>query len=318
MQRLGLFPPISARTSGRIRASNIHDVYYEECGNPNGVPVLIVHGGPGGGSNPLMRRFHDPQRYRIILFDQRGCGRSLPHADLRQNTTWDLVDDIERIRKHLGIDRWQLFGGSWGSTLSLIYAICHPDRVISLILRGIFLLREREISWFYQDGCNRLFPDAYEDFIALVPEDRRHDVVRFYYSLLTSSDANVRLQAAKAWSSWEASTLALNSGRDRSRPSPANDYALAFARIECHYFVNKGFLSCDNWILTGVQSIRNIPCLIVHGRYDVVTPLHNAWSLAKAWPEAELRVVNDAGHAMSEPGIVHELVCGTRHFLAFD
>ncbi len=311
-ERLGLYPAIAARRNGRIKVSDLHEIYFEESGNPDGIPVVVVHGGPGGGSNPMMRRLHDPDRYRIILFDQRGCGRSTPHAELRENTTWDLVADIERLRTHLGIAQWQLFGGSWGSTLSLVYAIAHPDRVSSLVLRGIFLLQEREIRWFYQDGCGWLFPDAFEKFQAPIPPAERHDLVAAYHRRLTSNDPTTRLVAAKAWSTWEAATLSLAQNPERVRSFASDQYALAFARIECHYFINRGFLERDDWILANIERIRQIPCTIVHGRYDVVTPLRNAWSLKSAWPQAELRIVEDAGHAMSEAGTLHELIVATR------
>jgi proline iminopeptidase len=311
-ERLGLYPALAANRNGRLRVSDLHDIYYEESGNPRGIPVIVVHGGPGGGSNPMMRRLHDPNRYRIILFDQRGCGRSTPHAELRENTTWDLVADMERLREHLGIERWQLFGGSWGSTLSLIYAITHPDRVSGLILRGIFLLRESEIRWFYQDGCNWLFPDEYEHFANQIAPEERGDMVAAYHRLLTSPVANVRLAAAKAWSSWEGATLSLAQNPDRVRNFASEQYALAFARIECHYFHNRGFLERDDWILANVDRIRHLPCTVVHGRYDVVTPLRNAWSLKRAWPQLDLRIISDAGHAMSEAGTLHELILATR------
>ena len=312
--RHGLYPALPARSNGRLAVPDLHEIYFEECGNPDGMPVLLVHGGPGGGSNPMMRRFHDPDRYRIILFDQRGCGRSTPHAELRQNTTWDLVADMERLRKRLDVEQWQLFGGSWGSTLSLAYAISHPERVSALVLRGIFLLRQREIAWFYQDGCNWLYPDAYERFVEQIPEAERDDVVAAFHRRLTSRDRSVQIAAAKAWSAWEATTLSFAQSGERVRAFSSDQYALAFARIECHYFFNRGFLDRDDWILSEIDRIRGIPCTIVHGRYDVVTPLRNAWALAKAWPEADLRVVADAGHAMSEPGTIHELITATNGY----
>lgn len=312
--RLNLFPPIAARETGRLQVSKLHEIYYEECGNPDGIPVLMVHGGPGGGSNPLMRRFHDPEKYRIILFDQRGCGRSTPHAELKENTTWNLVDDIEKLRQHLSIEKWQLFGGSWGSTLSLIYAITHPERVSSLILRGIFLLRKQEVDWFYVNGCNALFPDLYEEFVSVIPLRQRRDIICAFYKQLTSKDYNVRLEAAKAWSQWEGSTVSLRPSPRRDKNSISGQYALAFARIECHYFYNLGFLDSDNWIIENIDPLRRIPCRIVHGRYDVVTPLANAWALHTAWPESQLTIVPDSGHAMSEPGTIHELVSATEAF----
>jgi len=310
--RYGLYPAIAARVTGRIAVSRRHNIYFEECGNPQGIPVLIVHGGPGGGSSPIMRRYHDPTKYRIILFDQRGCGRSSPHAELIENTTWDLVDDMERLRRHIGVKRWQLFGGSWGSTLSLIYAISYPQYVSSLILRGIFLLRQSEIRWFYQDGCNWLFPDAYDQFAKLIPPEERGDMIAAYYRRLTSDNSDLRIKAAKAWSTWEASTLSVSENHNRLKTFASEHFALAFSRIECHYFYNGGFLEEDDWILNNIYKINHLPCTIVHGRYDVVTPVRNAWCLKKAWPQADLRIIPDAGHAMSDPGNRHELITATR------
>jgi proline iminopeptidase len=312
--RHSLFAPIEPFSTGRLRVSGGHEIYFEQCGNPHGKPVAMVHGGPGGGSNPTMRRFHDPSRYRIILFDQRGCGRSTPHASLEHNTTWDLVEDMERLRVHLGIDRWQLLGGSWGSTLALAYAERHPERVSELILRGIFLLRKSEIDWFYQEGCSWIYPDAFEDYQALIPPNERSDMVRAYHRRLTDPDYEVRLAAAKAWSIWEGTTLSLQPDQDRIRHFGNDSYAIAFARIECHYFINDGFMSRDGQLLDDAYRIADIPGIIVHGRYDVVTPLKNAWDLEKAWPRGELRIASASGHAMTEPGIIHELISATRRF----
>jgi proline iminopeptidase len=309
--RLGLYPPLEPYAAGRLAVGHGHEIYFEQCGNPSGAPALLVHGGPGGGSNPTMRRFHDPTRYRIILFDQRGCGRSTPYASLEHNTTWDLVADIERLRRHLGIERWQLFGGSWGSTLSLAYAEAHPERVQSLVLRGIFLLRQSEIRWFYQEGCSWLFPDAWEAYLVPIPAAERADMVAAYYRRLTSNDRATQLAAAKAWSIWEGSTLSLLPDPDRINLFGADTYAIAFARIEAHYFVNHGFFDRDDRLLADAHRLRQVPGVIVHGRYDVVTPVRNAWDLKAAWPSAELRIVPDAGHAMTEPGIVSELVAAT-------
>jgi proline iminopeptidase len=314
--RLALYPPIDPFAHGRLAVGDSHTIYFEQCGNPNGAPVLMVHGGPGGGSNPTMRRFHDPRHYRIVLFDQRGCGRSTPHASIAHNTTWDLVEDMERLRVHLGIERWQLFGGSWGSTLSLAYAQKHPQRVTAMILRGIFLLRRRELDWFYQDGCNWLYPEAYESFARLIPEADRGDIISAYYKRLTDPDPRVHIEAARTWSIWEGSTLALLPDAERIRSFGQERYALAFARIECHYFVHRGFLDRDDQLLRDADRLANIPGRIVHGRYDVVTPLRSAWDLHKAWPQAELRIVADAGHAMTEPGNIHELISATREFAA--
>lgn len=313
-QTYGLYPPIEPYAQGRLPVSGGHDLYFEECGNRHGKPVLIVHGGPGGGSNPTMRRLHDPSRYRIVLLDQRGCGRSMPHASLAENTTWHLVDDIERLRDHLGINCWQLFGGSWGSTLALAYAERHPARISGLILRGIFLLRRSELDWFYQEGASWLFPDAYEAFVQPIPPSERANIIEAYYRRLLHPDPQIQLNAARTWSTWEASTLALHQDRERIRLFATDRYALAFARIECHYFANRGFFARDGELLAGIDAIRHIPCTIVHGRYDVVTPMKSAFDLKAAWPEAELIVVPAAGHAMTEAGTVHELIAATRRF----
>ena len=313
-ERLGLYPPIEPYRQERLKVGGGHEVYFEECGNPAGKPVAIVHGGPGGGCNTAMRRYHDPARYRIVLFDQRGCGRSLPHASLEANTTWHLVADMELLRKHLGIERWQLFGGSWGSTLSLAYAQRQPERVSELVLRGIFLLRREELRWFYQGGCSWMFPEAFEEFKRIIPEEERGDMIAAYHRRLTGPDRHLQIAAARAWSVWEGSTLSLLQDAERVKLFGADSYAIAFARIECHYFINRGFFERDDELVLGAARIRHLPCVIVHGRYDVVTPVKNAWDLTRVWPEAELRIIADAGHAMTEPGSVHELVSATRAF----
>lgn len=313
-ERLTLFPPRELFNEGFFDTGDGHRLYYAECGNPNGEPVLIVHGGPGGGCNPAMRRFHDPRHYRVVLLDQRGCGRSQPNATIENNTTWHLVEDMERLRCHLGIERWQLFGGSWGSTLSLAYAETHPERVTSLVLRGIFLLRKSELHWFYQDGCSALFPEAWEAFERIIPENERGDMIGAYYKRLTDPDPRVHIPAAESWSVWEGTTLSLIEDPIRVRSFANPDYALAFARIECHYFVNNGFFAQDGQLLADAHRLADIPAVLIHGRYDVVTPVRNAWDLKKAMPSAELRIVPDAGHAMTEPGIIHELVRATAHF----
>ncbi len=316
--RRALLPEIEPYEAGMLAVSELHDIYYEQCGSPRGKPVLMVHGGPGGGSNPTMRRYHDPSVYRIVLFDQRGCGRSTPHACLEENTTWDLVADMERLRIHLGIERWQLCGGSWGSTLALAYAETHPDRVTELILRGIFTLRRAELEWFYQEGCSWIFPDAFDAYAKPIPLGERSDMITAYHRRLTSPDHAVQLEAARAWSVWEGTTLSLLDDEDRVSRFASADYALAFARIECHYFVNKGFFDHDDQLIANAGKIRHIPGVIVHGRYDVVTPLRSAWDLKQAWPEADLRIVPDAGHAMTEPGIVDELVRTAERFATGD
>jgi proline iminopeptidase len=314
MPRLTLYPEIEPLRTHMLPVSGLHTVYVEECGNPDGKPVVMVHGGPGGGSNPPMRRYHDPKAYRIILFDQRGCGRSTPHAELRENTTWDLVADMERIRTHLGIERWQVFGGSWGSTLSLAYAETHPERVTELVLRGIFMIRRFEIDWFYVHGASNIFPDRFEAYEAHIPEAERGDMIAAYYRRLTDPDPAVQLTAAKLWAGWEGSALSLLPNPAREKAFTEDRYAIAFARIESHYFQNRGFFDRDDYLLHNAGRIAAIPGVVVHGRYDMCTPVINAWHLKKAWPEADLRIVEDAGHAMSEPGIVDELVSATRRF----
>jgi proline iminopeptidase len=312
--RLGLYPTLAPYRTGRLRVSPLHEIYFEECGAPDGKPVLMVHGGPGGGANATMRRFHDPKKYRIILFDQRGCGRSTPYAELEDNTTWALVSDIEALRETLGVDRWQLCGGSWGSALALAYAETHPERASELILRGIFTLRREELEWFYQEGTSWLYPDAFEDFLAPIPEDERGDMIAAYHRRLTGMDETERREAARAWSVWEGRTLSLYPDAERERAFGADAYALAFARIECHYFVNRGFFESDDQLIANAHRIADIPGVIVQGRYDVVTPMRTAWDLHRAWPKGELRIAQDAGHAMTEPGIVHEIVSASRRY----
>jgi proline iminopeptidase len=307
-QRRFLYPPIEPRRAGRLKVGGIHELYWEESGRSDGIPVVALHGGPGGGSSPEMRRFFDPRRYRIIMFDQRGCGRSTPHSDLRENTTWDLVADIESLREHLGINRWLVFGGSWGSTLSLAYAARHIDHVSGLLLRGIFLLRELEIRWFYQEGASNLFPDAFERYVAPIPENERGDLLEAFHRRLTSADAAVRASAAAAWARWEGETLSIQGPSSRPPRFDEPDFLDAFARIECHYFHNKGFFEEDGWLLKAAAGFGDLPGVIVHGRYDVVTPLSSAWALNKVWPGSRLRIVPDAGHSSLEPGIVDELV----------
>jgi proline iminopeptidase len=313
-QRNSLFPPISPYRVHRLKVSDLHEVHVAEYGSPGGQPVVLLHGGPGAGSNPTMPRFHDPAAYRIVVFDQRGSGKSTPHAELAGNTTWDLVADMERIRTLLGIERWQVFGGSWGSCLALAYAETHPERVTGLILRGIFTLRQKELLWFYQEGASFLLPDAWEDFVAPIPDGERGDMIAAYHQRLTGEDTEVRLAAARAWSMWEGAALSLLPDPARVAAFGEPHYALAFARIECHYFVNQGFFDFDGQLIANAGLIRHIPGVIVHGRYDLCTPVTIAWDLHRAWPEADLRIVPDSGHAMTEPGIVHELVAATERF----
>jgi proline iminopeptidase len=309
-----LYPAIEPYRTGRLKVTGPHELYYEESGNPSGKPVVFLHGGPGGGTDAKYRRFFDPSYYRIVLFDQRGCGRSTPYACLEENTTWDLVADIERLRVHLGIEKWQVFGGSWGSTLALAYAETHPTRVTELVLRGIFLLRKQEIDWFYQRGCSAIFPDQWEEYLAPIPEEERGDLLHAYYKRLTSEDERVRLEAARAWSRWEGATSKLLPDPAMTERFSADKFAEAFARIECHYFVHKGFFETDGWLLAHVDRIRSLPGVIVQGRYDVVCPMESAWALHKAWPEAEFKIIADAGHSMHEPGITKALVEATDKF----
>jgi proline iminopeptidase len=298
----------------RLKVSALHEIYVEESGNPEGRPVIFVHGGPGGGSEAWHRQFFNPQKYRIVLFDQRGCGRSSPYAELRENTTWDLVADMEKIRAMLGIERWVVFGGSWGSTLGLAYAETHPQRVSGLVLRGIFLLRKAEIDWFYQEGASWIFPDAWEHYLKPIPASERGDLVAAYYRRLTSDDPRVRSEAAKAWSIWEGATSKLFPSADMIARFGGDNFAEAFARIECHYFTHRGFFERDDQLLANVGRVRNIPAVIIQGRYDVVCPMKSAWDLHRAWPEADFQVVADAGHAASEPGILSKLVEATDRF----
>ncbi|HKP45852.1 MAG TPA: prolyl aminopeptidase [Pyrinomonadaceae bacterium] len=309
-----LYPEIEPFDTGRLKVSDIHQLYYEQCGNPKGKPVVFLHGGPGGGLVSDYRRYFNPDRYRIVLFDQRGSGQSTPNACLEENTTWDLVADIERLRQHFGIERWQVFGGSWGSTLALAYAQKHPLQVTELVLRGIFLCRKKEIDWFYQEGASSIFPDIWEQYLNVIPEAERGNLVAAYYRRLVSDDVNERVTAAAAWSIWEGSTSKLFLDPNAVEKYGDPSFALAFARIECHYFTNNSFFDSDNYLIEHVDAIRDIPAVIVQGRYDVVCPLRSAWDLHRAWPEAELRIIPDAGHSITEPGIIDALVTATDHF----
>ena len=310
-----LYPDILPYAVHRLAVDDRHSLYVEECGTAKGIPALFLHGGPGAGCEPYHRRFFDPTRYRVVLFDQRGAGRSLPHADLTDNTTWHLVADIERIREHLGIDRWLVFGGSWGSTLALAYAERHPDRVRALVVRGIFLCRDEEIGWFYQEGASRIFPDYWEDFVAPVPPAERDDLLHAYHRLLTGEHDIARMAAAKAWSLWEGRTATLLPNAAVVKHFGDPHVALSLARIECHYFVNQAFLR-PGQLLDDAPRLAGIPGVIVHGRYDLICPFENAWALHRAWPGSELVVVPDAGHAASEPGIRSALVAATDRFAA--
>jgi len=313
---LGLYPPIEPYKTSFLQVNAEHSVYYEESGNPTGKPVLFLHGGPGSCTKPWHRQMFDPKYYRIILLDQRGAGKSTPFASLSNNTTWDLVSDLETLRTKLKIEKWLVFGGSWGSTLSLAYATKHPQHVSGLILRGIFLCREQEIQWFYQFGAHHLFPEEWEKYQAVIPPDERDDMVGAYYKRLTSDDRDTRVNAAKAWARWEGATISLLPNETSVAEFSAEDHAVALARIECHYFMNGAFFKTDNELIENLHRIRDhkIPGIIVHGRYDVVCPVENAWDLKKAWPEAELVIIPDAGHAASEPGILNALVRSTNAF----
>jgi proline iminopeptidase len=309
-----LYPAIAPYHTGTLAVSSLHTVYFEQVGNPDGKPVIFLHGGPGGGIDPIYRQYFDPQKWRIILFDQRGCGQSTPHAELESNTTWDLVSDIEKIRTHLGIDQWVVFGGSWGSTLALAYSQTHPEACKGLILRGIFMLRQKELQWFYQEGTSYIFPDAWEDYLKPIPVEERQDLISAYYRRLTSPDRATRLEAAKAWSIWEASTSKLLLDPGLQQKMGGSQFADAFARIECHYFVNKGFLETEDQLLRNCDRIRHLPTVIVQGRYDVVCPMVSAWELHQALPAAEFIVVPDAGHSVTEPGIRSALVAASDRF----
>jgi len=310
----GLYPEIEPYQTGHLKVSPIHEIYYEQCGNPQGKPVLFVHGGPGGGTGSKERQFFDPNHYRIILFHQRGCGQSRPHACLEENTTWHLVADMELLRESLNIEQWMVFGGSWGSTLSLSYAQTHPTRVTELVLRGIFMLRRKEIRWFYQEGASFIYPDAWESYLSPIPEEERGDLLSAYYKRLTHEDVAVRQEAAKAWSIWEGSTSFLYQSPENIAKCAGDDFSMAFARIECHYFTHHGFFEREEQLLEDIDKIRHIPTVIVQGRYDVVCPMQSAWELHRVWPEADLKVVQGAGHSSLDPGNLHELVSATDAF----
>ena len=309
-----LYPKIKPFNEFYLKVSSLHTIFIEESGNPQGKPVIFLHGGPGGGIESIYRQYFDPNIWRIIIFDQRGCGKSKPHAELKNNTTWDLVEDIEKIRHTLNIESWVIFGGSWGSTLSLAYSITYPEHCKALILRGIFLLRKIEIDWFYQSGCSYIYPDEWENYIAPIPEDERNNLIKAYYKLLTSNNSSLRIQAAKAWSKWEASTSKLIQHKNSLHHFDNEKVAEAFARIECHYFINKGFFEYDGWILDHIDKIKNIPNVIIQGRYDVVCPMRSAWDLHKKWDMSKLIIVQEAGHSMLEANIQKKLIEYTNIF----
>ena len=309
-----LFPPIEPFNSGFMERDG-HQIYYEQCGNPNGKPAVFLHGGPGGGGSTAVRRFFDPKKYHIVIFDQRGCGRSKPHGCLEKNTTWDLVEDIEALKNMLRIENWLVFGGSWGSTLSLAYSQTYPASVSEMVLRGIFMLRKKELDWFYQEGASNIFPEAWEKFLEPIDEDQRDDLMSAYHKIFKSDDKEKKLSAAIAWSRWEGSTSSLSYNPDMANSFSDPRFALAFALIENHYFVNKGFLEHENQLIeTGIDIIRHIPTTIVQGRYDIVCPMATAWELSKNWPEAKLIVAPSSGHTAFEKEITHELISATERF----
>ncbi len=309
-----LFPNIEPFNTFNLPVSDLHTIYVEESGNKNGKPVIFLHGGPGGGVDPKYRRYFDPEKWRIIMFDQRGCGKSTPFAELEENTTWDLVSDIEKIRDHLSIDQWVVFGGSWGSTLSLAYSQTHPDSCKGLILRGIFLVRKKELDWFYQEGANNVFPDRWESFLEPIPVEKRDNLMQAYYDILTGEDHSKKIEAAKAWSTWEGSTVRLMQDENFISDFSDEKFAEAFARIECHYFMNNCWFNSDNHLIENVDKIRHIPGVIIHGRYDIICPVIQAWDLHQAWPEADLHIIPDAGHSIFEEGIKNKILEYTDKF----
>ena len=309
-----LFPPIEPFNSGFMERDG-HQIYYEQCGNPNGKPAVFLHGGPGGGGSTTVRRFFDPKKYHIVIFDQRGCGRSKPHGCLEKNTTWDLVEDIETLKKILGFNKWLVFGGSWGSTLSLAYSQTYPASVSEMVLRGIFMLRKKELDWFYQEGASNIFPEAWEKFLEPIDENQRDDLMSAYHKIFTSDNEEKKLAAAIAWSRWEGSTSSLSYNPDMADSFSNPHFALAFALIENHYFVNKGFLEHENQLIeSGIDIIRNIPTTIVQGRYDIVCPMTTAWELSKNWPEAKLIIAPASGHTAFEKEVTHELIKATNGY----
>ncbi|MDA8541252.1 prolyl aminopeptidase [Gammaproteobacteria bacterium] len=313
-QLLSLFPPLEPFNFGFMEKDN-HRIYYEQCGNPDGKPAVFLHGGPGGGGSTQVRRFFDPDKYHVVIFDQRGCGRSLPHGCLENNTTWDLVEDIENLKVKLGIKQWLVFGGSWGSTLALAYSQTYPDSVSEMVLRGIFMLRKKELDWFYQYGASNIFPEAWQKFIEPIEHNERDDLMAAYHKIFLSNNEEKKLNAAIAWSRWEGSTSSLSYNPDMANSFSDPKFALAFALIENHYFVNKGFLEHENQLIeSGINIIRDIPTVIVQGRYDIVCPISTAWELSQNWPEAELIVAPSSGHTAFELEITHELIKATNTF----
>ena len=310
-----LYQKAEVFNSFNLKVSNLHSIFVEESGNKNGKPVIFLHGGPGGGISSSYRQYFNPKKWRIIMFDQRGCGKSTPFAELKENTTWDLVSDIEKIRNYLNIDKWVVFGGSWGSTLSLAYSQKHPTSCKGLILRGIFLVRKKEIDWFYQSGANNIFPDKWEAFIKPIHKDKRNNLLKAYYEILTGDNHEKKIEAAKAWSTWEGSSVRLILDENFISDFGDEKFAEAFARIECHYFMNNCWFPSENYLIENIDKIRNIPCVIVHGRYDIICPVVQAWDLHKAWPEADLHIIPDAGHSIYEEGIKNKLIEYTDKFI---
>ena len=309
-----LYPPIEPFNSGYMERDG-HQIYYEQCGNPNGKPAVFLHGGPGGGGSIAVRRFFNPEKYNIVIFDQRGCGRSMPHGCLENNTTWHLVDDIEALKNMLEIETWLVFGGSWGSTLSLAYSQTYPTSVSEMVLRGIFMLRKKELDWFYQEGASKIFPEAWEKFLEPIDVNQHDNLMSAYHKIFTSDDEDKKLSAAIAWSVWEGSTSSLSYNPDMANSFSDPKFALAFALIENHYFVNKGFLEHENQLIeTGIDIIRHIPTTIVQGRYDIVCPMTTAWELSKNWPEAKLIIAPSSGHTAFEKEITHELIKATNEY----
>jgi proline iminopeptidase len=309
-----LFPELQPFRNGRLEVSALHEIYWEECGNPSGKPAIVLHGGPGGGISPFLKRLHDPAIYRIVVFDQRGCGQSTPNGELLDNTTDALIGDIEALRKYLGIDRWQVVGGSWGSTLALAYAQSFPERVSELIVRGVFLGSAAEISWFYQEGASWIFPDVWANYIAPIPDAERHDLVAAHHRRLTGADISQQLASARAWSQWEGATISLLPDPQRVERFGEEKFATTFARIECHYFTNRCFLE-EGQLLRGAAVLNDIPGVIVQGRYDVVTPVRSAYELSRRWTRARFEIVADAGHTATDPGIADALVRATREMV---
>jgi proline iminopeptidase len=307
------YPPIEPYRTGRLKVSDLHEIYFEEVGNPDGKPAVLLHGGPGAGLIPLYRQAFDPAKYRVVLFDQRGCGRSTPPNELRENTTWHLVKDIEKLRQHLGIDRWLVFGGSWGATLALAYAETHPDAVTELVLRGVWMARNSEIDFEFKQGCNWIFPEAWAQFVSHIPEDERGDLLAAYHRRLSSEDEVVRLAASRAWGEWEACKFSLVPNVTMIEENTEN-YDAALSLFECHYAYNRCWFEPDTQLLDNVHRIAHIPAVLVFGRYDLITPVAGGWELVNNWPQAELIVVPDAGHAFNEPGIAEALVTATDFF----